>query len=395
MTFILLLWKYRDKKYYRMFLSDRISFYILFIGIIFLFSMFIFATFGHNTTNEDSARYVISALLQGEAATLAIVLSLTLIAIQQISSSYSIRLMEVFKKSPDFWILSVFYIVSIFYQTWVLKQIQPSSELSLVSIIFPNMESRIVFSISLGIVSFSLLLPYTWNTIELLKPSTPIKILLDKISSNDFPSSTGINPFTRNLKSLAPFLPIYDIIIASIKNNDYATASFGISQLQLKVEEMYFDLFEKNHILYSDNFHFLLSYYEQIEKIGIIAINNNENDVIFDSIESLTTTYISFVEKGFAISHFNPMKQIMKIGVACSNKNLEYEVIHSVESLEKILSTLAGSKSNNSMKEITITVAAIQIIYESCLANGQFAPCRKVGDILNSHLNYNYDYMYI
>ena len=65
----------------------------------------------------DNARYMLSSLIQSEAAIIAIVITLTLVAVQQTSTLYSTRLIDIFKsKNPDFWILIIIYLGSITYQ---------------------------------------------------------------------------------------------------------------------------------------------------------------------------------------------------------------------------------------------------------------------------------------
>ncbi len=48
---------------------------------------------------------MLSALVQGEAAIVALVMTLSLVAVQLAAQSYSARVIEVFKRAPDLWIL--------------------------------------------------------------------------------------------------------------------------------------------------------------------------------------------------------------------------------------------------------------------------------------------------
>ena len=62
------------------------------------------------------------ALVTSEAAILAIVVSLSLVAVQLAAQSYSARVIEVFRKAPDLWILIGIYGVAMFYGLWALNQ---------------------------------------------------------------------------------------------------------------------------------------------------------------------------------------------------------------------------------------------------------------------------------
>ena len=81
---------------------------------------------GFHITDKDSAKYLISTIIQSEAAIIAIVVTLSLVAVQQTASSYSTRVIELFKNintNPDFYMLIFIYFTSIIYEMWVLKQI--------------------------------------------------------------------------------------------------------------------------------------------------------------------------------------------------------------------------------------------------------------------------------
>lgn len=72
-------------------------------------------------TDVDSARAFQGALISSEASLLAIVVSLSLVAVQLAASSYSARVIEVFRKTPDLWILMGIYGIAIFYGLGLLK----------------------------------------------------------------------------------------------------------------------------------------------------------------------------------------------------------------------------------------------------------------------------------
>jgi uncharacterized membrane protein len=72
-------------------------------------------------TDADSARYLLSAMVQAQAAIVAIVITLTLIAVQLTASAYTPRVIRVFRNNPDMWLLLGFYGLSMLYGLIVLK----------------------------------------------------------------------------------------------------------------------------------------------------------------------------------------------------------------------------------------------------------------------------------
>lgn len=72
------------------------SLYVLVIG-----SHLFFSKFDWWHTDVDSARYMLSALIQSEAAIVALVVTLSLVAVQLAAQAYSARVIEVFRRTPD------------------------------------------------------------------------------------------------------------------------------------------------------------------------------------------------------------------------------------------------------------------------------------------------------
>ena len=94
--------------------SGRIFVYSLLLLLVIFVGAIVFAKFNLFHTDANSARYMLSALVQSQAAIVAIVITLTLIAVQLTASAYSPRVIDIFKKNPDMWILLGCYGVSIF-----------------------------------------------------------------------------------------------------------------------------------------------------------------------------------------------------------------------------------------------------------------------------------------
>jgi hypothetical protein len=164
-------------------------------------------------TDADSARYMLSAIVQAQAAIIAIVITLTLIAIQLTASAYSPRVIDIFKKNPDMWILLVVYGLSMLYGLIVLKMVwgiggEVVSQdvvwfLGCVPISFEYCVSLVYW---LEVFTLVALIPYMRNTIDLLKPENIINRLAIENSIQ----------------------PIMDIIHGAVMKYDIATTRAGL-----------------------------------------------------------------------------------------------------------------------------------------------------------------------
>jgi hypothetical protein len=214
-------------------------------------------------TDVDSARYMLSALIQSEAAIVALVVTLSLVAVQLAASSYSARVIEVFRKAPDLWILMGIYGVAIFYGLGVLKLIEKANpavnNLS-------NLEEHVAFSYNLGVFAFVALVPYIWNTLDMLKPSTVIKVLSEEITKGNILSAIKDDSLKPN--EIDPIQPIIDIVRGSMMKYDYETIREGLIAIGERtkriLENKTFEKDEKENIAQHVFFHL-----ERVEKLAV------------------------------------------------------------------------------------------------------------------------------
>jgi hypothetical protein len=128
-------------------------------------------------THSNSARAILSTLVQSEAAIVAIVISLTLVAVELTASAYSPRVVDTFIKDPDMRILLILYGISIFYDLVVLRLVKEGGDS-----IGHSLEWLVSIALCLGAFTFVALYPYIKNTITLLKPAKIIERLEEDIS---------------------------------------------------------------------------------------------------------------------------------------------------------------------------------------------------------------------
>jgi uncharacterized membrane protein len=199
----------------------------------------VFTQFNLFQTEPNSARYMLSALVQCQAAIVAIVITLTLIAVQITASAYSPRVVDAFRNNRDMRILLGSYAISIFYGLIVLKLIKGiEGEVLNQRVTLPfyhnsiPFEYFVSFALWLGAFSFAALFPYILRIIDLLKPANIIQRLSgditgDKISNYIVKSSKGDE--TSAVED--PIQPIVDIIYGALRKHDLETARKGLREI--------------------------------------------------------------------------------------------------------------------------------------------------------------------
>ena len=281
----IIIWRIKYKKNQTELDDLEMLFRMKIFSYAFLFSifwMFAFLLFLFNfiPSNANSARYMISAFIQSEAAILAIVITLSLFVVQQSSSSYSPRVVEIFKdvrKNPDFYILIGIYLGVMLYSALVLKAINDNltsadpinstptviktigNELFSIKIIKSNtplFQLHIWMTYFLAFFAFISLVLYIRHTIDLLNPSNIIRMLSEDITPDKLLSGVGftVELPNKNLikswnsiiyfyskgnprfdKDNDPIVPLIDIVRGSLMRYDYETASNGLKAIQHKV----------------------------------------------------------------------------------------------------------------------------------------------------------------
>jgi len=103
-------------------------------------------------------------MAQSQAAIIAIIITMSLVAVQLGATSYSPRVINIFKSNPDLWILLALYGTSISYDFIILK-------------ILSERISEFCFFISCWLCASALLVlfPYMLSIIDILKPEAIVK----------------------------------------------------------------------------------------------------------------------------------------------------------------------------------------------------------------------------
>lgn len=192
-------------------------FIIAAIIVSFLYVRVGYPALGLADTNVTSARYLLSSIIQSEAAIIAIVISFTLVAMQLVASSYSPRVIRIFSSGNQMYVILQFYIISISYSAIFLQMLQ--GETGPVS---PAFEYMVSFSLWSAVFLMIALIPYIRNVLTLLSPETIISLQCDKISKSSLLSSTP-EPNALDL--------IFDIIHQSIMKSDTGLVKTQLPQV--------------------------------------------------------------------------------------------------------------------------------------------------------------------
>ena len=304
-----------------------IYFFLWLISVI--ISSTLLSYLGTFDSNINSAQYLISALIQSEAAIIAIVITLTLVAVQQTASSYSARVIDVFKtRNPDFWILLLLYVFSMIYELGVLKAVR---EYNFDPTINPNhlanLEGHIFNVYSLGIFALIALIPYMWNTIDLLKPIKIMEFLSDNITNENMikytksrlPSLYDTLGFKKK-KVEDPFQPIVDIIKSSLVRYDYYTVQAGIDIMLEKIPLIYKGNSELNS--YDFDSVIIRAVINHFEMIGHIAAKKTDGDILVYITESLFIIVSITISENKAYSTKRVLSSLVSIGkISAETKN--------------------------------------------------------------------------
>jgi len=380
---------------------SRIILYIL----LFLFSFGIFhyiiLVFGPSSYDMTSARYMISALIQSEAAIMAIIVTLSLVAVELASGSYSVRMIDLLKVyNPDFWILMVIYIVSMIYSLFVLKSIPDKSTV--------QMQIRISFAFHLGVYSLLILFPYLFRTLNMLKPSTLLNMQAMKLNAKNI--TTAISSDDDRTQEKDPIQPIIDIISSSLLKHDFETTRNGINIIGKRAKEIFmindlditeqkiianyifsrlarFGKFTLNHgdedatfivirnleVLWkklekNDPGNSVLQASSSLEQIGIVASDMHQRDVLSTVINHLFDIGQKALDKGYDRETSKVIDSLASIGFSCIDKRTDpwivEDIVHGIGKLG-IKSSESGqvssaSQASDSMGGLMVSMELIE-----------------------------------
>jgi len=261
----------------------RAIIYVFILASTFYALRFIFDFFNLFYTDIDNARYLLSAMAQSQAAIIAIVITVSLVAVQLGATAYSPRVVNIFKSNPDLWILLALYVTSISYDFIILKIL--SEKIS---------EFYIFISYWICASAFLALFPYVLSIINILRPEVIVKRLIEDICVPSVGSEQVIGKGWRTGEPEGdPFQPIIDIARGAFMKYDYETVRIGLRSMIDKVivvinscniEKYKFISGKQNPI---NPFEYFSEYYcKHLKQIGKLFAERDEN-LTLETIEDL------------------------------------------------------------------------------------------------------------
>ena len=327
----------------------RVFYYFIFCGTVAAIPYIIFSKSNLSHTDVDSARYMLSALIQSEAAIIAIVVTMSLVAVQLAASSYSVRVVDIFRKKPDLWLLLLTYGIAIFWGLGVLKMIDTKNPLLCELLLFcqSNLESYIVFTYSLGVFVYVALAVYIWHMMGMLNPSTIIDTLAKDITKKNIFNKEAVNEND-------PMLPIIDIVNNSVRKYDHVTSKAGLSAIEERIaiilendlnedEEINISQYILDHLtrigklaLSRDDEYAIIQVTNTILKIGSIAVEKERKTLTLDALDNLGYIGIDAAKRNLEWSTRMALLSIVKIGEVSIENECDIQSKEGVLCLESI-----------------------------------------------------------
>jgi hypothetical protein len=255
----------------------------------------------------ESARYLLSTLVQSEAAIIALIISLSLVVVQIAASSYSTRMIDIFKNSYYIWTLIWFYLISMVYGLYVLMRISKETNASLCA--------DICLSYCLGVVSFFAVIPYIISMLEILKPEKIIETILQKITLDDILLDHSENDTNGVIQ------PLIDLIKSSILKYDEGAINYALKAIEDKIAIVIKD-YDVNKSETQSKFGKSVSRW--FSEIVIAAVNQNDRSAIVQTISTLEHIAIAAEELDLDIIASDIADSIENVGEMSIENGFEF-----------------------------------------------------------------------
>lgn len=314
-----------------LFLIGIISFYISHVTLIYL--------------DPNSARYILSSIIQSQAAIISIVVTLTLVAVQITASTYSSRVIDVFKQHSRMWFLVCFYILSISLTTLLLFLITGNETLNSKSVLF-----GVLFASGFFIFLLVVLIPYIQDSLEFLKAENILKLLSKIIDKPNI--DQGIDPFQS----------IFDIIYGAINNFDFTTMNIGLTIAQKKYDELITDNENEESKKYLSQ-----KFFDNFQRAAILLMKNGESENANKIVNYLEGNFIFYLKNDeiAVLSEINSSNQ--KIGKYAADNRFNNVVNRSIILSINIGEEITKIEDKTRLKKLDI------VLYDLIVSLGEIA----------------------
>jgi hypothetical protein len=320
----------------------------------------------------DNARSILCTLVGSEAAIVAIVVSLTLIAIELTASVYSPRVIKIALWNPDMWLLLLIYGVAIFSSIIIIKQLPYESR-------FPTED--VSFAFWFGVFSYAALAPYLLNIIQFLHPTNIVRRLSEEIADDDIvkyingqektskgdetiptedSNQSAVDGVNENRRTNGdthdvgdPIQRILDIIYRSINNYDLETVREGLVVILKHAKKVIGSSKEKEKSISK-------YFCNQLKRIGRLAASKDDEGSTKEVIKNLETfgEYTAEAKRNAATEQVAvTLGAVGKISVA-KGEAFEEAVNLVASSLGAVGKAAAGKGLEEATKEVAFSLSA-------------------------------------
>jgi hypothetical protein len=320
--------------------------YTALMSAVFIVSHLVLSYFGFLHTDADTARYLLNTLVSSEAGIFAIVVTLSLIAVQLAASSYSARVIDLFMKTPDPWVLMLIYIAAMVYSLGVLKLVDEEN--------ISRLEIYISLSYYMGIFAFTALILFIWNTFGLLQPFSIIDRLSERITKQHILSLLcRQSPFNND-----PVQPIIDIVLGSWGKYDYETMGYGLRAISNRTDcilrEFYSRPAEKAQVADHISGHFF--------KVGTLALNRKDDDFTGNVFLSLNSVGLVSTQERLEGTVQSILKFFGNTGIRAAEEKLEKTAFEAVRHLRSVGEAAVQKQMGDAARTAAFYMAEVGIV---------------------------------
>ena len=233
--------------------------------------------------NFKDSSSLISLLIQSEAAIIAIVVSLSLVAVQIATQSYSVRVIGAFSSNYKFWFFVGIYLSSISLGLIILLLID-------IGIMDNNKINFLFYCISF--IAIITLAPYILFTFNLMKGTNIIDNLINKITEKSILKANGSDEddIIKN-----PIQPIMDVLHSSLIHYDTLTVKYGLRKLKTRI----ISLLEDKNIGRDNKIEIFNSVLSPIKDFGTKSSNKKDIESTIESIDTILAITKSLIDVNY------------------------------------------------------------------------------------------------
>jgi len=263
--------------------------------------------------NADSAKNALSTILQCQVSIIAIVIAISLVALELSITKYGKEVFEIFTHHPAMWLLLLSYILSIILNTALLLSIiQPGNE----NITDGFKVFSIYYTTFLFFMLLFVLIPHFRVTMNQLHSDRIFLNLIDRIKVSDLKPRDD------------PFQAIFSIIYSAIEKNDFQTMSDLISGCKNKYVEI---MNSASPSLDKPNISF--RFFEDLQRATSMLLTKNEAKFVFEILTRIREICDNSLENNESVSFNDSIKFIGEIGAKSLNLDYKQSTINSIFAL--------------------------------------------------------------